>query len=79
MIKVGKHVSWVKVKGKPGASMQEKTGFGTLAFLENGLRMIIVGDYGVSTSPVKDFSFNDNELTVVTLNSTYIVKELSSN
>jgi diaminopimelate decarboxylase len=69
-----KFVIWEKLNGKADASMQEKTGFGVLLVLEVGRRMIIVGDYGVSTTKVSSIKEKDESITVKTMNSTYLIK-----
>lgn len=69
---MGKHVKWNKIKSKPNASMRETRGFGTLTRLDKW--MTIEGDYGVTTSMVKSVENVDGALTVVTNNSTYVVK-----
>jgi hypothetical protein len=72
---VGKHVKWEKLEGKPYASMTERSGFGVLRFLDVECRMVIYGDYGVSTSPVMSITATHIGVKVVTVNSTYLVKE----
>lgn len=71
---IGKHVSWEKLNGKPNASMQERTGFGSLSLLEVDRRMVIVGDYGLSTTVVTMIDPQQNgSIIVKTLNSVYLL------
>jgi hypothetical protein len=72
---IGKQVSWEKLTGKPNASMHETSGFGVLASLEIGHRMIISGDYGFSSSLVKSVQADLFGIRVTTASSTYLVKE----
>ena len=72
---IGKHVSWEKLTGKPNASMHETSGFGVLASLEIGHRMIISGDYGFSSSLVTGVQVELFGIRVTTANSIYLVKE----
>ena len=81
----GKRVSWVKLDGKQNGVKVGEFGSGVLMALDLGLRMVIGGDLGISTSPVtsivtsKEQTKNGIELStkVRTRNSTYLVKELS--
>lgn len=74
---LGKHVSWEKLKGKPNASMQEKSGFGVLAVLEVGLPMGISGDHGLRSSLVRAIDLQqDGHIVVTTMSSVYLVKIL---
>jgi hypothetical protein len=71
---IGRHVSWKKLEGRPDASMQELYGFGVLSRLDANYRMVINGDYGVTTSIVKAIDSQENgSILVTTLNSVYLV------
>ena len=71
---LGKRVSWEKLKGKPNASMQEKSGFGALVILEINRPMVISGDYGLRTSTVTTIDPQEDEsIIVTTLSSVYLI------
>lgn len=71
---IGKQVIWNKKSGKPNPLMQEISGFGSLSILEVGESMFICGDYGLTTTTVKEIKEFGNEFEVYTKNSIYLVK-----
>jgi hypothetical protein len=71
----GKPVTWEKIQGKPDPSMLETGGFGVFVDAKKGLRMQIVGDYGVTTSLVLEVEELIDGIQVTTLNSIYVVRE----
>lgn len=70
---IGYHAGWEKLSGKPNASMRERKGFGCVSFLEVGYRMVITGDFGVTTSIVKLIENTAEGVKVYTSNSIYLV------
>ena len=74
---IGKQVHWEKVQGRAHASMTDRTGFGVLAALDLGCRMVIVGDYGISTSAVTNVDDMDSHIEVTTENSVYLVRAIN--
>jgi hypothetical protein len=70
----GKQVGWEKIQGKSRPSMLETRGFGFFVDAKKGLRMQIVGDYGVTTSLVLEVEELIDGIQVTTLNSIYVVK-----
>ena len=72
---IGTHVNWTKLKGKSNPSMHETKGFGSLYILEVGKRMYIVGDYGVTTTEVKEIREGDDGILVYTQNSVYLIEK----
>lgn len=71
---IGQHVDWHKLEGKPNASMIERRGFGSLVWLEIGKRMVIAGDYGVTTTEVIGIETHEDGIEVTTKNSTYLIQ-----
>ncbi len=69
------HVTWTKLSGKPDASMYETKGFGFLSLLEVGRSMFISGDYGVTTSKVKEIEWEGLNVAFVTANSSVYLVE----
>lgn len=73
---LGKHVNWTKVKGPMRSfSMPTNKGFGCLGYLELGRRMVITGDYGFSSSPVRTIKVVGDALEVMTENSVYLIEK----
>jgi hypothetical protein len=70
-----KHVNWYKLAGKANASMIETRGFGNLYWLKLDTRMIISGDYGVTTSAISSITEMNLGIVVCTKNSVYLIEE----
>ena len=74
---IGKQICWEKVSGTytPRILVGDR-GFGILITLELDRRMVIAGDYGVTTSVIREIHSVEGTFKVTTENSVYLVKEV---
>ena len=68
---IGSRVSWEKKEGGPNIHLPHNVGFGSLEVLEIGERLIVSGDYGIVTTPIKSIVREDTVTKVTTQNSVY--------
>jgi len=80
MIKSGVRVAWKYVSGKGMYGMGDRAAKGGQGFLELnpsvGSSLFISGDLGLTTTAIKSIEQKDDEITITTNNSVYVIKEL---